>query len=123
MVGKLESSVKGYLAIGHFLSVQGTFRLHCGFNAISEYDVDAIMGVPMGGCQQWEQLDWRGDVVRKGLWEELWLGLWWQCDCLPRDQLEWHPLCLLVLLWGSGYLFMDCCSVVAVSCFSAYTGQ
>ena len=57
-----------------------------------------------GVCWQCDWLDWQGDALCEGLqeelWEELWLGLQWWCDCLPGDQLEWHPLCLLELLWG-----------------------
>ena len=48
MCGKLEPCVKGYLTIRHFLCVQGSFGLGCGFNAIGKYDVNTILGVPMG---------------------------------------------------------------------------
>ena len=47
--GKVESCEKGYLAIRHTLCVQGMFRLGCGFNAVSEYDINTILGVPVGG--------------------------------------------------------------------------
>ena len=46
---KLKSGIKGYLAIRHTLCVQGTFRLGCVFNTVCKYDIDAILGVPVGG--------------------------------------------------------------------------
>ena len=45
--GKLKSGIKGYLAIVCTLCVQGTFGLGHGFDAVSEYDIDVILGVPM----------------------------------------------------------------------------
>ena len=46
--GKLKSGIKGYLAIGQTLCIQRTFRLGHGFDTVGEYDIDAILEVPMG---------------------------------------------------------------------------
>ena len=46
--GELEPGIKEYLAIACTFCKQETFRLGCGFDAVSKDHIDAVLGVPEG---------------------------------------------------------------------------